>query len=113
MTEPDEPLIDPELIAEQLGDLPADLREAIAGAFAADLDRCVGQLLDACSVGDSGGAGRARHALRGISGNFGATPLIRAAEGDLTHETDRARVRTLAARTLDAVGTVLAKMVDQ
>lgn len=109
MTGPDEPLIDPELIAEQLGDLPPDLREAIAGAFAADLERWVGQLLDACASGDSLAAGRARHALRGIGGNFGAAALIRAADGDLTHETDRARLRTLAARTLDAVGAVLAE----
>ena len=113
MTAPREPLVDHALIAEQLAGLPADLLSDILAAFGADCERCARDLLAATADGDAVAAGRARHALRGICGNFGAARLIAAAEGTLQDEADRAAFRSLAVRTLDAVGEAVARLGGQ
>lgn len=113
MTAPREPLVDHALIAEQLGDLPAGVLAEILAAFAADCERCARDLLAATAEGDVVAAGRARHALRGICGNFGAARLIAAAEGTLQNEADRAAFRAVMARTLDAVGVAVVNLGGQ
>lgn len=106
-------LADRALIAEQLGDLPAEVVAGILAAFAADCERCARDLLAATTAGDTVAAGRARHALRGICGNFGAARLIAVAEGPLHYEADRAAFRAVMARTLSAVGEAAARLGDQ
>lgn len=108
-----EALVDPAMIAEQLGELPATVVAEILAAFAADCERCARDLLAATTADDTVAAGRARHALRGICGNFGAARLIAAAKGALHNEADRAAFRAVMARTLSAVGEAAARLGDQ
>jgi HPt (histidine-containing phosphotransfer) domain-containing protein len=96
-------LIDAALVREQFDALdPATVR-LLRDALQGDLREWSGKLASAWSVGDDEAISRARHALKGLCGNFGATALETVAQQDLTGEAERARLTGLAEETIAAI----------
>ncbi len=108
MTNPP-PLIDPELTADQIGFLPADLVDRICAAFAQDLAQSGEALLNAAASGDSDAVLRARHSLKGLCGNFGAERVVALAEGPLIGADDRAAFARAMADTTAALAATLSQ----
>lgn len=74
------PLIDEGMVREQFDGLDPDTAALLRAAMADDLREWGRRLGDAWIQHDEEATSRARHALRGLTGNFGAARLMRIAE---------------------------------
>jgi HPt (histidine-containing phosphotransfer) domain-containing protein len=99
-------MIDQDVTKAQFSAFPAEISARLLSAAEADITNWSDQLLSAWEVGDSDAASRARHALKGLCGNFGATKLLMHAERDLSLAEDRAAFVSLRGATLHAIRVV-------
>ena len=101
-------LIDAALVREQFDALdPATVR-LLRDALQGDLREWSGKLISAWSAGDDAAISRARHALKGLCGNFGATALEALAQQDLAGEAERVRLTGCMEETIAAILDVTA-----
>lgn len=96
-------LIDGALVREQFDALDPDTVRLLRDALQGDLREWSGKLVSAWSAGDDAAISRARHALKGLCGNFGATALEAMAQQDLTGAAERVRLTGLAEETIAAI----------
>lgn len=71
------PLIDPALVREQFDELDPDTAALLRAAMANDLRQWSRALADGWASGNDEEVRRARHTLKGLTGNFGADRLMR------------------------------------
>ena len=96
-------LIDEELTREQFASMGPDLVQRLLDALNRDLHKWAERLFIAFDVGDEETIRNARHSIRGLCSNFGATPLHEMAETELTTPASQAAFRSLRDATLDAI----------
>jgi HPt (histidine-containing phosphotransfer) domain-containing protein len=76
-------LIDIALTREQFDAFDAEVVAMLCEATQADLQQWSGRLRLAWEQEDQDGVARARHALKGVCGNYGAAALMALAEGPI------------------------------
>lgn len=96
-------LIDPGLVREQFGALDAEMAERLAAAMQADLRHWSLALVTGWRHSDDPAIQRARHALKGLAGNFGAAVLVDMAYRDLPGAIEQAQMQDCAEATIDAI----------
>jgi len=100
--------IDRDLAREQFEALGAEIAATLAQAVEADMAEWGDRLVAAASAGDDEAMRRARHSLKGLCGNFGATELEQLANGRLDSEAERARFLACRTATVAALLAVAA-----
>ncbi|MDZ3830807.1 MAG: Hpt domain-containing protein [Sphingopyxis sp.] len=96
-------LIDEALVREQFDALDPATTAELRDAIAADLRLWAGRLCAAWAAADAEGISRARHALKGLCGNFGATGIDALAAGTLETEPERVRLGQGVEETIAAI----------
>lgn len=71
-----EQLIDPAAIEALFGGLDSETAAVLLDAAEDDITTWCDKLVDAWALDDQEAGSRARHSLRGLCGNFGATALL-------------------------------------
>ena len=99
-------LIDEDLTRDQFEFLGPDSVQRLLDAIHNDLRRWEELLRIAWETGDEKAIHLARHSIRGLCSNFGAEPLHRMAEADLTTAESREAFRALRDDTLKAIREV-------
>jgi hypothetical protein len=99
-------MIDQDVTKAQFAAFPAEISARLLSAAEADIANWSDQLLAAWVASDSDAVSRARHALKGLCGNFGATQLLAVAGSDLSLSEDRAAFLALRGATLHAIRVV-------
>lgn len=102
-------LIDIPLTREQFEVFDPEVVAALCAATQADLEEWSGRLLLACQNNDQDEVLRARHALKGVCGMYGAHALIELTTGPLDQASHRTRLETCVADTLAAIHAVAAE----
>jgi hypothetical protein len=100
-------LVDTDLLHDQFDGLPPDVLAQIRVAFAADMMRESAALVAATVARDPYTASRARHALDGLCGHFGAGLVMDLARGPLHDTAGRNAFEMAVARTVAAVDAAL------
>ncbi|MFM9935663.1 MAG: Hpt domain-containing protein [Novosphingobium sp.] len=106
-------LIDPELTLSQFEALPPEIVVPLCEATAADLREWSARLLDAVASNDTDAIRRARHSLRGLCGNFGASAVMQCADSDLWSADARVRFHECIEATIAAVVAIAAPLIPQ
>ncbi|WP_169053442.1 Hpt domain-containing protein [Alteraurantiacibacter aquimixticola] len=96
-------LIDQQLVREQFGALDAETAAMLVEAMEADLREWSKALITAWQQGDKEKASRARHSLKGLCGNFGASELMALAEGELSGDAEQAALKACLEQTITAI----------
>jgi HPt (histidine-containing phosphotransfer) domain-containing protein len=99
-------MIDQHVVKAQFSAFPAEICAKLLSAAEADITSWSDKLVAAWEAGDGDAAGHARHALKGLCGNFGATKLLAMVEEDLSLPEDRAALLSLRESTLSAIRVV-------
>lgn len=105
------PIIDQDLTQDQLGELDSRTCAMLVEALERDFDSWTTRLVHAASAGDAQATRRARHALSGLCGAFGATGLMQACTGPLASHADRQALLAMNAATLAAIRDAAATMI--
>lgn len=106
-------LIDPELTLSQFEALPPEVVGPLCEALGADLREWGKRLLEAVAADDTDAVRRARHSLKGLCGNFGASAVMQCADGELQSAEARARLHDCIEATIAAIGTIAAPLIPQ
>lgn len=106
-------LIDAELTLSQFEALPSEIVAQLGEAIGADLREWGKRLLEAVAADDPDAIRRARHSLKGICGNFGASAVMQMAEGDLHSVAARTRFDDCIEATITAVLEIAAPLIPQ
>ncbi|WP_226018090.1 Hpt domain-containing protein [Novosphingobium sp. FKTRR1] len=106
-------LIDPELTLSQFEALPPEIVAPLCEATATDLRDWGQRLLDAVAGDDPDAIRRARHSLKGLCGNFGASAVMRCADGDLQSADARARFHECIEATIATILALAAPLIPQ
>ncbi len=96
-------MIDLAVTQAQFSAFPADVSARLLSAVDSDMTNWSDQLLAAWEADDSEAISRARHALKGLCGNFGASQLLEMAASDLSLSEHRQEFRALREATLHAI----------
>ena len=104
-------LIDPELTLSQFEALPASVVAPLCEATETDLREWGSRMLEAVAAGDAEGIRRARHSLKGLCGNFGATAIMLRADGDLADAKAQRDFRACIEATIAAVLAIAAPLI--
>lgn len=96
-------IIDQAVTKAQFSEFPAEISARLLRAAESDITQCSNQLLDGWEAGDSDAISRARHALKGLCGNFGASKLLAMAVTDLSMPEHRHEFLALRTETLHAI----------
>jgi chemotaxis protein histidine kinase CheA len=99
-------MIDQDVTKAQFSAFPADVSMRLLTAAESDLTTWSDSLLAAWAADDTEAISRARHALKGLCGNFGASKLLELALSDLTSHIGRADFLALRDATLQAIRAV-------
>jgi hypothetical protein len=99
-------MIDQDVTKAQFSAFPAEISQRLLYAAEADITTWSDSLLAAWAANDSEAIGRARHALKGLCGNFGASRLMEISLSDLTSQIDRADFLSQREATLQAIRAV-------
>lgn len=100
------PIIDQDVTKAQFSAFPADISMRLLTAAENDLTTWSDSLLAAWAANDSEATSRARHSLKGLCGNFGASRMLEMALSDLTSPVDREDFLSLRDATLRAIRAV-------
>jgi HPt (histidine-containing phosphotransfer) domain-containing protein len=111
MNLPNNDLIDPELTLSQFEALPADIVAPLCEATKSDLREWGSRLLDAVAAGDAEAMRRARHALKGLCGNYGASALMLRDDSDLGGAAAQRDFRACIEATIAAVLAIAAPLL--
>lgn len=95
--------IDSGVVLTLLDGLDSATIELLLNAAETDMTESSEALIAAWQAGDSQGAARARHSLKGICGTFGATVLLGLSERDLADADSAAMLRHCCAETIKAL----------
>lgn len=106
-------MIDQDITKAQFAAFPAEVSARLLTAAEADITNWSDQLVAAWMASDSEAASRARHALTGLCGNFGATRLLEMSATDLSAQDDRTAFLSLRGATLHAIRMVALGISDQ
>jgi HPt (histidine-containing phosphotransfer) domain-containing protein len=106
-------LIDPELTLSQFEALPPEVVGPLCEALGTDLREWGKRLLEAVAADDTDAVRRARHSLKGLCGNFGASAVMECADGELRSAEAGARFHDCIEATIAAVGTIAAPLIPQ
>jgi len=104
-------LIDPELTLSQFEALPAAIVAPLCEATEADLREWGSRLLEAMAAQDAEGVRRARHSLKGLCGNYGATAIMLRADGDLPDARAQREFRACIEATITAIQAIAAPLI--
>ena len=104
-------LIDEELIREQFDYLDAETAARLLTALDDDLGRWGDRLMAAWDSGDEEALRLARHAIRGVCSNFGASSLWEMAETDLRSAPAREIYLALQGATVEAIRRIAAEAI--
>ena len=96
-------MIDQDVTRAQFAAFPPDISARLLAAAEADIINWSDQLLAAWASADSEAISRARHALKGLCGNFGATKLLDMVGNDLSALDDRDALLKLREATIHAI----------
>ena len=96
-------LIDYPLTRAQFEDFDPAIVSLLCTATQTDLREWSARLLEAAAAGDAEAAGRARHALKGLCGNYGAQPLIDLSVQPLREADARAHFQACLEATIAAI----------
>ena len=96
-------LIDEELTREQFAFLGPEIVQRLLAATHRDLDSWGDRLMTGWDTGDQESIRVARHSIRGVCSNFGATRLHEFAQTDMTSAASREAFRALHDATLEAI----------
>ena len=96
-------LIDLPLTRDQFDGFSADIVSALCAATQADLREWSGRLLDGWATNDAEAIGRARHALKGLCGNYGAQALIEISATPLDAPDTQAAFQYCVEATISAI----------
>jgi HPt (histidine-containing phosphotransfer) domain-containing protein len=99
-------MIDQAVTHAQFSAFPAEISARLLSAAETDINQWSDQLLAAWEADDSDAISRARHALKGLCGNFGASQLLELAVSDLSLPEHRQQFRALREATLHAIRIV-------
>lgn len=100
---PKSEVINRDLTQDQFCALDSQTCLLLVEAFERDFDSWTTRLVQAASVGDIQGTCRARNALSGLCGAFGAIELMQACTGPLASPADRQALLAMNAATLTAI----------
>ncbi len=98
-------LIDIALTREQFDAFDAEVVAMLCDATQSDLEQWSGRLRLAWANDDQDGVARARHALKGVCGNYGAAALMALVDGPLV-AADGARFSACVEDTIAAIRAV-------
>ena len=96
-------LIDLTLTREQFDGFDAHIVNALCAATQSDLREWSNRLLDSCAAGDTDAASRARHALKGLCGNYGAQQIVEMFALPLAEPGHQAAFRACVEATISAI----------
>ena len=96
-------LIDIPLTQEQFDDFDAAVVNALCNATRSDLREWSARLLQAWATDDAEAISRARHALKGLCGNYGAQALMAMAAHPLTQAELRREFQSCVEATIAAI----------
>lgn len=96
--------VDLRVLQAFLADFDGDTVRLLLDAARSDLSEWSDRLIAAWSDGDAEARQRARHSLKGVCGNFGATGLLAMADGDLSSAEARQAFSGCLEATLKAIG---------
>jgi HPt (histidine-containing phosphotransfer) domain-containing protein len=100
-------MIDEILSREQFTQLDPQTTARLVAAVESDLAQWTARLAQAASQGDVEGARRARHALTGLCGAFGAQALHQACAGPLADEQARGAMLATGQATIAAIRALI------
>lgn len=106
-------LIDPKLTLSQFEALPSEIVAPLCEATRADLREWGKRLLEAVAADDPAAIRRARHSLKGLCGNFGASAVMQCADGELHSAEARARFHDCVEATITAILAIAAPLIPQ
>lgn len=106
-------LIDPELTLSQFEALPPEIVAPLCEATGADLREWRSRLLEAVALDDPEGIRRARHALKGLCGNFGANAVMQCADGALHSAEARMHFHDCVEATIAAILTIATPLIPR
>lgn len=86
-----------------LGEFDTETRTLILDAGRSDLLEWTERLIVACEMNDQSGIRGARHALRGLCSNFGASALLALCEADIGSDAEAEALRDCRKATFDAL----------
>ncbi|OYQ27089.1 hypothetical protein CHU93_11300 [Sandarakinorhabdus cyanobacteriorum] len=107
---PDDWAIDIEQVTALFADLDRDTRTLLLDAAQRDLAEWTDRLVVAWDSGDEEGQRRARHSLKGLCGNFGASGLLALCEADLSEPGVANRLQSARAATAAALANLVAEL---
>lgn len=96
-------LIDIELTREQFDELDPATRDLLRSAMTRDIRTWAQRLVDSWASNDAEEVRRARHTLKGLTGNFGAARLHGLASADHADEAHARAVIACAEETIQAI----------
>ena len=96
-------LIDEDITREQFEALDPDTAEMLADALQADFAEWGEKLLAAARANDPQALSQARHALKGLCGNFGASALEKALGEPLDSDIARTALSAMLSATVAAI----------
>jgi hypothetical protein len=96
-------IIDDDLAQSQFADLDAQTTAMLVAAVEQDFTTWTDRLAHAAGAADGDATRRARHALSGLCGAFGATDLMQACTGPLASQSDRQALLAVNIATIAAI----------
>ncbi len=107
---PGDTAIDMEQVTALFAGLDPDTRQLLLDAAQRDLAEWTDRLVAAWAGDDDDGRHRARHALKGLCGNFGATGLLALCEADLSQPGLAMRLQSARAATAATLARLIAEL---
>lgn len=107
---PGDAAIDMEQVTALFAGLDPDTRQLLLDAAQRDLAEWTDRLVAAWAGDDDDGRHRARHALKGLCGNFGATGLLALCEADLSAPGMAVRLQASRVATTRALAQRVAEL---
>lgn len=110
--QPEDSAIDAEQVTALFGGLDPAMRRLLLDAAQRDLAEWTDHLIAAFSADDAAACHRARHALKGLCGNFGASGLLALCAMDLSQPGLALRLQSARAATNLALAQMVAGLGD-
>jgi hypothetical protein len=107
---PEDTAIDIDQVTALFTDLDPETRSLLLDAAQRDLAEWTDRLVAAWDSGDEEGQRRARHSLKGLCGNFGASGLLALCEADLSQPGLANRLQSARAATAAILARVIAEL---